>query len=132
MGVFYLEYCCLRMPHQSYFTQRGLYQIVVAYIATQHAQHAVRRQFRYPTSPPTLGVPKVNSSNWPNCSSQAISLSLTGAELFAADSQSARHQQLKSHATSLANWTNFKASCLWGCAYKILQHIYVAASHPLL
>ena len=44
---------------------------LVAYIATQHAQHAVRRQFRYPTSPPTLGVSKVNSSKWLNCSSQS-------------------------------------------------------------
>ena len=60
---------------------------LVAYIATQHAQHAVRRQFRYPTSPPTLGVSKVNSSKWLNCSSEVISLSLSGAELFATDSQ---------------------------------------------
>ena len=49
MGVFYLEYCGLRMPHQNYFTQRGLYQIVASCIhygiATQHAQHSARRQF---------------------------------------------------------------------------------------
>jgi hypothetical protein len=106
---------------------------LIAYNATQHAQHAIRRQFQYPTSPPTLGVPKVNSSNWPNCSSQAISLSLTGAELFAADSQltcqeiTSRSKPISSQAptTQLSRYfltqRDYFQTCLWERACKILQ-----------
>ena len=96
---------------------------LVAYIATQHAQHAVRRQFRYPTSPPTLGVSKVNSSKWLNCSSQSHFLVAFWSRVICGwfsvnmprnsiEKQASpflhRHQQRNSHVTSVVNVTIFK------------------------
>jgi hypothetical protein len=81
----------------------------------------------YPTSPPTLGVSKVNSSV------QAISLSLSGADLFSADSQ-LTHQEIASRSRptpSQAPTTqlpqhfrsqlDYFQTCLWERAGNILQ-----------
>ena len=98
---------------------------LIAYNATQHAQHAIRRQFQCPTSPTTVGVPKINSSAWLNFSSQAISLSLTGAELFVADSQF-----ICQEITSLnyfRSQLDYFQTCLWERACKILQREYAVS-----
>ena len=75
MGVFYLEYCCLRMPHPNYFTQRGLYQIVASCL------HC------YPTCSTFYSSTVLILNGLIVLHKPAISLSLSGAELFATDSQ---------------------------------------------
>jgi hypothetical protein len=127
MDVFYLEYCCLRMPHQNYFTQRGLYQIVASCLQC----YPTCSTFCSSTVWLLNGLIVLNSLIVLH--KPAISLSLSGAELFATDSQltcqeiASRSKPISSQAPTtqlpryFSSQLDYFQTCLWERACKILQ-----------